>query len=197
MTIHICRSQGKQFVIVDPESLNLAYSLNILNDLVREIETPAEMEKINEYDFDQTINPIVRRVKELFEKYVPSIRKIADRLGLNAEGEGLVYCRNFKKILLGSDVVAERKLDLSGLDLDLVPFVISFFSSTTEIDLSNNNLRILPDDLKLMPNLQIVRLANNPLRNTKNLKKMENIEIITDPPESDRNKWAQIDFTAQ
>lgn len=193
MSIHIYQSQGKQFFVVDPESLYLIYSSNPIGSLVREEEIPPSAEKTVEYDFDHPTDPRVRRIRELFEKYIVNMQKIADRLNLEVKGDGPTYCRNFKEIVLSSDIIAKRELDLSGLDLDLLPFIISVFSSVTELNLSHNNLKRLPEDLRLLRNLRRIDVSNNPsLILTKRVKdSLENVTIITDEPEPDLEKWAQ------
>lgn len=194
MTVHLYRFRGHQeFAIVDQGSLNLTCSVNILGHLSEDvIPSNQALDCVGSYDLSETRVPLVKKVNNLIEQYVDNIRKIALRFECNVEGEGIACCRNFKEMIQRQCLNRFEILDLSGLGIDLLPFHIGFFRKIKQLNLSNNQLRVLPLDLCKLESLEVIDLTGNPIVEIPDwLAENARLKILMDGPDNDRDDWAQ------
>lgn len=166
-------------------------SANIYN--VQRVLMPTNIvsEKTETFSLNDT-HLWIQNIRTNIQLHVDSIRKIAPRLGWQTEGDMLFCCGKFKEWILEYKS-KEKSLDFSSLGLTLVPLHIGLFSCLEYLDLSNNNLRILPVELQKNPHLKSINLKGNPIIELPDwLKERVGVQVISDIVEPNKDSWAQL-----
>lgn len=151
---------GVQFVVIDPENLNLRCKVDRFGQLSCTLDEPSSEWQSQVYTDEMQENDYVKVALELIGKYADNILPICRKLDLHIEGEGIVRCRNFKHLV--DRVDHYEVLDLSNLGIDCLPFQVGFFD-VEQLNLSGNNLGFLPPSLKCLENLRVINLRGNPI----------------------------------
>lgn len=186
MRSSLYESFGKQYVLV--ESFGLAYQVEPLG--LFPVIAPKYFENYCPNLTESLADKVTRTIKIENE----NIRKIAKVLNLPAVGEGEEGLTNFISALKENpDVTNLKTLNLSGLGLTCVPFVIRYFEALEFLDLSNNNFGILAPDLVNLRNLKIIHLEGNRLWEHPDwLVKMSGLQIFSDINDESQENWAQL-----
>lgn len=167
MSVHLysCDSGKQRYVRVCAPAVDITYCVGSLGFLSRTIVPQGTiLQKVASYPLSQTEEPIVVRVIELFKKIQIDMLKIADHFQWKGIEPGINCFKDFaEKISQVVDDPKYEELDLSGLDLTYLPFQISLFVKTKKLNLSHNQLRILPIDLIRMPFLEEIDISENPI----------------------------------
>ncbi len=159
---------GIQYAVIDPgsdsHSLNLTCTVDRLKHLSTTVELPDPSWEVRIHHLDQNENdcPFVNYVNYLIELQAKNILRICEKHNLQVEGEGIARCRNFKH-LVSSKQFNPENLDLSGLNLDCLPFHLGLCKNITTLDLSNNSLRVLSKGLLYLERLKVIDLKGNPI----------------------------------
>lgn len=163
MTLRICRLKGTEYIVV--ESLHLTFQITRLGTLTRVLDQRSDL---NERVWDSQVtypldfrHPHINQVNDLIRRTAENIQKIALRLNLHVEGEGIECCENFNGLIESNKLDQKEELDLSGLELDYLPFHIGMFKKLQTLNLSHNHLRILPPDISLLTHLKVINLTGN------------------------------------
>lgn len=194
MLVHLYRSRSLQeYAVVDRESLNLTCSINSLGHLSEGVvPSNEELDYVEEYSLDQTHISLVKRVNEFIEQYVENIRKIATRFNFEVEGEGIACCRNFKDMINSQCLDHYEIVDLSGLEIDLLPCYIGLFRNIKQLNLFKNQLRVLPVDLLKLENLEVIDLTENPIVELPDwITENPRLTILMDTTDTEEDDWAQ------
>lgn len=190
-------SSGVQFLVIDPENLNLRCKVDQLGQLSCTLDEPDPEWQPADLTDDMNEDRYVKVALELIGKYAINIKPICEKLGLQIEGEGIERCRNFKHLI--DRGVHYEVLDLSGLEIDCLPFQVGFFRDVKQLNLSGNKLRFLPPTLKCMQHLKVINLTGNPIAKLEfpdwfmGWVQEKAIEISGDETRFDRDDAAQID----
>jgi hypothetical protein len=99
-------------------------------------------------------------LSEIYKNYHFAIRAIGTRFDWHFDGPEENLVESFKLWLELSDKVNLKELDLSGLDLKEIPPQICLFEELENLNVSSNNLRILPPILQKLP-LKELNISGN------------------------------------
>jgi Leucine-rich repeat (LRR) protein len=114
-----------------------------------------------------TMDRINKRLRgdilSLFAVYERNIRLLGTKMEWGCLGKDSVTCMRISAQIVRDNRKTYTVLDWSRLKLDVVPPIIAGLKFTETLDLSFNNIAVLPLDLKAMPALQKIILIGNPL----------------------------------
>ncbi|MGZ3732183.1 MAG: hypothetical protein ACXU9U_00360 [Parachlamydiaceae bacterium] len=102
----------------------------------------------------------VASLSEIYKNYHFAIRAIGTRLNWQFDGPEENLVESFRLWLAQSEKVKDKELDLSGLELKEIPPQICLFENLEKLNLSTNNLRVLPPILQKLP-LKELNISEN------------------------------------
>ncbi|XP_039156250.1 disease resistance protein RPV1-like [Eucalyptus grandis] len=137
----------------------------------------------------QTLPDEMEELKALTELRVgwTSITNIPEWKGIEKlETLGATYCKLLSECNLAGCSTSLLYLDLSETSISELPF--GNFGSLIELNLSRSSLRELPDSIKTMKNLRVLRMSHTPLEKLPGalglLEKLEAIHVDDEMPRS-------------
>ena len=166
MTVNVYTrySDSKCYVKVVASSVDITFTPTPPFGYLCRTVLPIDLSGFDEssHDLRLSANPLVLRSKNLLAEAALETSKIASSLHIRGINFKRLKCFDlFARRVSDRKLTKQFHLNLSGLNLNSIPFPIALFRKVRTLDLKNNDLRMVPKDILALPHLKEVDLRNN------------------------------------